>query len=179
MTTHRKRILYHCSEIDHGEHLTVVRKTPKFPSSEEPPVPRLCVSPTVPGCLAGRLFDGLNPVHVYATPKPVRGITPRNVWDEPITKERWLIPPAVLHRVATIPVEDVREIMWRQLAFHVQTQKPARFEIRLCTACVAWDVLGERFPSKKEERVIRRACRTFLKMEPQAWLNQLLQQSQP
>lgn len=100
-------LLYHCCYQDHGPTLDVRRVVP-FRSPREPETPRLCVGPSVASCFAARLFDEWQPVHVYRTSKPTRGIAPRDVWDSLVTGERWIIPPATLVKVQTIAPEVVR-----------------------------------------------------------------------
>lgn len=99
-----RRQWYHCTNECYGPTMYVARKLPRYPAVDEPPVPRLCVSPCVAGCLAARL---LNPnVHVYLS-EPRRGIQPYGVWDKCVTGERWLIPPTELVHVGQLTLPRV------------------------------------------------------------------------
>lgn len=112
----------HCSEIDHGPVFSAVRRRP-FVGSLEPGTPRLCVASSVARCFAARFFYPGRPVYVYAS-KERRAVNPgaRLVWDIAVTRERWLIPPVSLSRVAVVPpgvVDDSMAVMMRLLCRRV------------------------------------------------------------
>lgn len=131
----RKRIWYHCSEQDHGSRLIVARRVPRVAASSEPSTPRLCVGPSIASCFAARLFVGK--VYVYATETKRSAIRPTRVWDQLITGECWLIPPARLVKVQEIDQGMVAEIFAAVRLYHGCTRKRADFRTRIAQFAIA------------------------------------------
>lgn len=157
--------LYHVSTLRLGS-ITAERRTPLYADPKEPPTPRLCVCPSVPACLAARLFP-VRELYVYRTERPLRGVSPVGVWDSLITKERWLIPPAKLVRVGTITEEEVHEAQGDIRRFHRMTRKHSSHRLRVAQLEMAWRVLEGKFPIQRERRFSQRLCRMFLEgVEP-------------
>ena len=98
----RRRRWFHCTEDCHGRTWTVGRTAPRIMGPNEPTTPRLCVSPTIAGCLAARLWFGCD-IKVYRTTSMRSGVRPRGVWDALITGEHWLIPPVTMELYSVIP----------------------------------------------------------------------------
>lgn len=133
----KKQFLYHCTSIDYGDTL-VVKKIIPTKSEKEPNVPRLCVCPTIPQCLAARLFYKSS-IYVYKTVKPTRGVTPKNVWDSVITNERWLLPGHKLYRFTKIEKNIVQDISLDIAKWHFKTKNKSDYKVRIATlwrACV-------------------------------------------
>lgn len=112
-----KRHWYHCTDRFMGERWTAERIAPRMHGADEPDTPRLCVCPTVGGCLTARLMGG--DVFVYRTAKPRRANRPRSVHDAPITGERWLVPPVALELVEVLPGTILEPILGAVVS-HVQ-----------------------------------------------------------
>lgn len=76
---------------------------------DEPRVARLCVCPTVSGCISAVLgmFDSF---WVYRTMRKCRGVIPWKVCDSKITGEQWLLQPVTFIRVGRLNKELVDEI---------------------------------------------------------------------
>lgn len=140
-----KRIWFHCTEIDHGDVLTIERRPPKHRLPAEPDTPRLCVCPSVPECFGARLFNPLKTVHVYATRKPQNGIKPIGIWDQGLTREHWLIPPTQLRKVAQIESDQVKQITLGIWLYHTETQKGGSADIRVAAILRAFQILGHEF----------------------------------
>ena len=157
----RKRDLFHVSRFDHGEKLKVERRIPMFPHKSEPSVPRLCVSPSIPGCVSATFFESGARAYIYKTNKPRRGVRPFDVWDSIITGERWILPGGELERVGEIDPVDLFVIweIWRE--YYFATRKPCCYKIRIAQLNHAWDILGDRFPSPPEERFARSCADHF------------------
>lgn len=143
MTIRGKARMYHLSLINHGPVLTVGRATPSDPSSKEPATPRLCVSPTIAQCLGARMFWPYTDVWVYRTEKPVRGVTPVDVWDACITHERWLLPGQSLQRVSKLDPVLV-ELVQKDIAnWHVRTRQASSLKRRFATIMIALSLTEE------------------------------------
>ncbi len=153
----RKQYLYHVSP----RRLDAIQVDRRFPcySDLEPNTPRLCVCPAVPNCFAAAMLVGLTgrAAHVYRTEKKVKGITPRDVWDAAITGERWLIPPMRLPYFATVDAADVKRVYEAVWWFHKATRQRASCSLRIAQLQIAWGVLGERFPSRREQWLCSKA----------------------
>lgn len=144
----KKKYMYHCTVDNHGPILTVQRRVPER-GKKEPNTPRLCVSDTIPRCLAGRLFPVGKDIHVYRTDKPVRGISPNGVWDSCITDERWLIPPQKLYHVDTINgdcVKEIQAILWEV----VRARRGANIRIRASYYAMLLAFLPEKYVTKRD-----------------------------
>lgn len=138
----KHRFLFHCTTTNHGAVLEVQRKVPHAPDSKEPMVPRLCVCPSIPACFSSRLFAAGQDVHVYRTPTRCKGIKPHGVWDEFITRERWLIPPCRLERSKVIPSETVERSQLAVRMFHTATRENSNVALRCAQYVRACEVLG-------------------------------------
>lgn len=158
---------YHCSEIDHGPAFDVARRAPEHRSVNEPETPRLCVCRTVAACFAARLFDPI-PVHVYRTETPRRGIKPRDVWDQVVTGEHWLIPPTRMVRERVIAAEQVRQAFAYIRTYHRATRKNSDLWMRIAQYAIALDVVGG---SDQERRKIERISEfAGIGANPEAWV---------
>ena len=138
----RRRYLYHCTVVDHGEVLRVRRKAPRYPSTGEPRTPRLCCSPTVPQCLSAFFPVDFTQVVVYRTTKPVRGVKAQGVWDACITDERWLLPGQELHRHAVLPEHKIADLYQPFAMYFRRTRKGSSARKRLAQlwlACVEFE----------------------------------------
>ena len=71
---------------------------------EEPDDARICVSPTIEGCLIALAgcIEGDSIVSVYKTVCKVKAISPVNVIDSKITEEMWLVRPTTFERYGRI-----------------------------------------------------------------------------
>jgi hypothetical protein len=145
-----KRIWYHCSQIYNGNEFTVINKVP-FRSEKEPLVPRLCVCPTIALCFTARLFKYDQAVFVYKSAKKYNGIKPYNVWDQPITRERWLIYPCRMIFEKQIPAETVRKCCLELAYYHRDGKKNSSFKIRLMTWHHVSQYIGTDWDKRKSE----------------------------
>jgi hypothetical protein len=101
---------WHVTNDWHGAEWVARRIRPTGAPLGEPKTPRLCVSSWLAGALAARwTFEGRD-IHCYLTEQR-RTVPARGVWDAVITGERWVIPPAKLTHVLTIPAAAMA---WRQ-----------------------------------------------------------------
>jgi hypothetical protein len=84
---------YHLTnQINWGHYKTLKPKSNVvFEDAGEPALPRICVGPSVPHCLASIHPSTL--FKVYRTKYKVRAVIPWRVSDVSITKERWLVQP--------------------------------------------------------------------------------------
>ena len=171
----KPQFLFHCSAVDHGETLVVRRQLPHGSEHlDEPPVPRLCVSPCVQACIAARYWNYSGPVHVYRTKDKRKGIKPRGVWDQMISGERWIIPPAELVKVDLIEWDDVQKVSGLFAYYHTYTGRKADHRIRLAMQRQAFEVLGDRFPNPRFERFTVRAADGFGIDNPVRWVERMV-----
>lgn len=161
----RRKTLYHCTVDNHGIRLKVTRKVPRYASRNEPAVPRLCVCPTIPQCIASTLLYGV-PVHVYATDKPLKGVTPYRVWDEVITDERWLIPGQSLSYHLRLPRDVIDSITLDIARWHCRTKQHSNMEVRLAMLWRACVTLPQHTP-RWLTRFVDRSC-DELRIDPLA-----------
>lgn len=121
---------YHCSTINHGQILVIKKQCPRLKADKETHTPRLCVAPTIAACFAARIFNH-GPVYVYKTIKPVNAVKPINVWDQCITKERWLIEGTL--NLYTIISNHICEEAYTSLKILYQIKKMrSSLRIRAC-----------------------------------------------
>lgn len=150
----RRRHWLHCTQDDHGPRFTARRIVPpRYHEVNEPPVPRLCVCPTLAGCFSAQFFMRRGPVYVYRTTKETSGIFPgkKRVWDCIITREHWLVPPVEMVKIDAIPYEGkVEEIAWPRYLYYKLTGPDSKFRIRVAEYALAAEVLGR----EKEDRII-------------------------
>lgn len=151
----KPKVLYHLTQEDFGPSLKVVRRAPKWAGKElrEPATPRLCAAPSVAQCLIARLFYMNKPVYIYKTLKPVKGVTPKDVWDSLLTDERWILPGQELGFHSRIPAKVVNDIQWWP-CLYFGLQKPANVKMRLAQLKVVRDVRAD-FLDKRCEKIIR------------------------
>lgn len=157
---------FHCSRWDHGETFVARKRVPHTTAEKESPVPRLCVAPTVAACFSSMLFIG-GPVSVYRTSKPCRGVMPRGVWDQVVTRERWLIPPVEMIRVRIIDAATVAKAQQDIVTFHRMANSRSDLWLRVAQYAIAADVFGADEP---EQRHIRRAVRITKIGDPQDYI---------
>jgi hypothetical protein len=163
----KRRHWYHCSSTNHGPTWVAGRRSPSAPSEKEPAVPRLCVCPTIPACFAARLFDRDLDVYVYRTEKPQRSVTPKDVWDQVITGERWLVPPVSMVRVDVIDRITNGKINEAIRAYHVITKGNSSCGLRVAQYARAVEVLGG---TKRELRLVAKMRELWEIDDPETYI---------
>jgi len=149
--------------------LVVGRRVPDFPDNDEPKTPRLCVCRCVPACLAARLFPSRK-LFVYRTVRPMKGVTPMQVWDAPLTSETWLIPPAELDLVDEITQEEAVLCQDKIRHFHMMTGANSTLGLRVAQLLIAWKVLGDRFPHHGERQFAERVAKELGIGDPERYI---------
>lgn len=81
-------------------------------------------------------------MYVYKTQTPQRGVTPKGVWDDFLTGERWLIPPVSLVLDRVIPADKVAEAQSLVFEFHRETGESSNVMLRFAQYAIAVEVLG-------------------------------------
>lgn len=150
----KRRHWYHCSSEFLGESFTAERRPPRHMAQREPPTPRLCVAPSVAECFAAVLFGDCKPVYAYRTESPRRAVAPRGVWDECVTRERWLIPPVRMILERVIEADEVARAQTAVRLYHEATRKNSSLNVRVAQLAIASEVLG----SERERRRARHCC---------------------
>lgn len=125
----------------------------------EPSTPRLCVCSTVAPCFVARLFarpttTKVNtrdrfPVHIYRTKEKRNGIRPKQVWDEVLTDERWLIPPTTMIKVGEVPPDIVYQIQLPVIRYHIITGEKSSVRIRVATYLHVNEVFDRVYPGDR------------------------------
>jgi hypothetical protein len=159
-----KRIFYHVTAVNRGPVWTATRRVPTVAHHTEPPVPRLCVSCTIAGCLAARLQPAGKQLYVYRTAKPMGSNKPVRTWDQAATGERWLVPPVdlVLDRVIDANLAD--RVYCAIRLYHQITRANSSIRLRICQVAIAERCLG------KMSRWTRRVLDLFELGDPEDYI---------
>lgn len=157
---------WHCTSDYHGESFVATRRQPKHKSDREPVTPRLCVAPSIAECFAAVLFADSKPVYCYRTEVPRRAVAPRDVWDQVVTRERWLIPPVVMTLRKTIASLDVAEAQSAIRMYHQYTRQKSSLHVRVAQLAIASRVLG---PDCIRDRA-KRCCQIIGIDDPEDYL---------
>jgi len=81
---------------------------------DEPDFPKICVAPTVPGCLVALPAScWYSMIYVYRTAEPVRSVKPWDVVDADVTGERWIVEDCDFIQVGKICAKQLKEIRGR------------------------------------------------------------------
>ena len=150
----KRQILYHCTQDDHGPELHFERRTPRFPSANEPETPRLCVSPWVVLCLSSSLPRPGRPVFAYRTTRPIRGVNPVGVWDSYLTRERWIVNKMTLEKFAVISPEATYGMSAPFIEYYSRNKKPAGLFGRMSFIVLANESVGPFFPFSDSARIL-------------------------
>jgi hypothetical protein len=166
----KPKVLYHLTQEDFGPSLKVDRRAPKWAGKElrEPVTPRLCTAPSAAQCLIARLFYMNKPVYIYKTLKPVKGVTPRDVWDSMLTDERWILPGQELVFHSRIPAKVVNDIQWWP-CLYFGLQKSSDVKMRLAQLKVVRDVRPD-FLDKRCEKLVRVCDEHFYVGDPYEYI---------
>jgi hypothetical protein len=140
---------YHCTADDHGPRFVADRRWPKDTNRDarEPLTPRLCVGPSVPACLAAVLFVAFRrPVFVYRTEAPRRANRPVGVWDEVVTRERWIVPPAPMVLVDVVDEDAVEAAQAAVWYYHHRSKQNSDLRVRVAQLALAVEAVGRYHP---------------------------------
>lgn len=85
-------------------------RTPCVGGPSEPATPRICVAPTVAGCLSAVVYCRTIPAFVYRTARRVTAEPAEHVADAHITGEHWILRACTFLRMLVIPVEVMRQL---------------------------------------------------------------------
>ena len=150
-----KKLWFHATDEWKGESFVSSLCLPKVVSDKEPPVPRLCVGPSVASCFAARMFT-INPIYVYAC--FCSAVKPKGVWDCVLTGERWVIHRQVLFHYCTISRDVNLKITYYDRVFHMSGAK-CNHKRRAATYARAVEELDEH-TTARDKRIIK-AFRKF------------------
>lgn len=167
----RKRFFYHLSDVDHGPTLKTTKRPPKCRAESEPDVPRLCVAPHIPDCLAAKLMRLDRTVWIYRTDRPIKGVKPFKLWDEILTGERWMWHPASVVKIGSLTPDQIVRVQQPLHRFHGHGWD-AGYKVRIAGLKLAWDALRALHPNKWRERFVDSLAEKFLKMPPDEFLVQ-------
>ncbi len=145
---------FHCTSTNKGPSFVADLRAPLHMSVKEPATPRLCVAPTISECFAAVLFDARKPVYCYRTETPRRAVAPRDVWDEAVTRERWLIPPVKMILDRVIAIEEASRAQGLIREYHRITRSNSRLWTRVAQFAIAAEVIG----TEREKKRARRCC---------------------
>lgn len=163
----RRRYWYHVTTDYRGPEFFSELRLPRHSSLNEAKTPRLCVCPTIAGCFAARMFEFHKHCFVYKTEKPYRGVKPRNVWDQLITRERWIVEPVRMVHVANINGLTAWRMQNPILWYHKETGKNSGLLVRLAQYIIAVDAIGG---PQWELNFVERARRRWGMENPKAWI---------
>lgn len=90
----KKQYYYHITDENWGNHIVLnPRKDGDNRDPKEPLTSRICVCPTIEGCLIAIYLQDMRTINVYRTEKEVLAENPYQVLDAHITGEKWLTKP--------------------------------------------------------------------------------------
>lgn len=102
---------YHITMGNWGNRVRLIpRSYSCYRASDEPDISRICVCPTIEGCINAVWPCYAGPYHkvsIYRTLRKVHSFKPKSVTDASITGERWLLKPTVFCLVGIIKGEDI------------------------------------------------------------------------
>lgn len=101
-------IFYHLTPDDYGPVVEFYPRRPYTALLGEPDDPRICVSPSLAGCIVAGSFSLLphmnEKLYVYATKAKAQPVDSGEVFDADVTEEHWIMEPAVFVLVGEIDV---------------------------------------------------------------------------
>jgi len=102
-----ERTWYHISTTDFGPEVKFLPREPTSSCQGEPDTPRICVSPSLAGCLVAGVvgFSFPNTIYVYTTHAPAVPAT--GVFDAEVTEEHWILQPAIFKKVGQLDVQNI------------------------------------------------------------------------
>lgn len=113
-----RQFYYHITTKAWPDELTLSpRKYGVNRGEDEPNISRICVAPTVEGCLTalGSCLTGSSNIYIYRTVRKVKAIKPNSVVDAKITGEMWLLRPIKFKYIDTIKKNTLPEyLFWMQ-----------------------------------------------------------------
>lgn len=102
----KKQYYYHITQkISWGNEIILFPKSyGKNRSDGEIETPRICVSPTIEGCLValGDLLNINKPIYIYRTKYKVQSSLAKEINDASITGEKWMLRPTIFICVGKI-----------------------------------------------------------------------------
>jgi len=107
-----KKYYYHITTKNWPDDITLKpRKYGANRADEEPKISRICVAPTIEGCLIalGSCLPLSSNIYIYRTIRKVKAITPNDVIDSKITGEMWLLRPIKFKYVGVIKKKTLPE----------------------------------------------------------------------
>lgn len=107
---------YHVSEKDFGNKVRFLPRIPISAASNERKIKRICVSPSIAGCMValGGLLEF--PLYVYKTKGDVDVYgAGSSVVDWKATLEHWIVEPTVFYRVGEITEHDLGSDLYYEL----------------------------------------------------------------
>ena len=111
----KPKIFYHISKKDLGAKVKLLPLDSNDPRTvdrggSEPDVSRICVAPTIAGCL-GAILLCPKKHYIYRTVKQKLAKNPYGVADAKNTGEKWLIKPTVFIKIGIISYNTMIQIM--------------------------------------------------------------------
>jgi len=105
--TRGRDIYYHLTPDDYGPVVEFYPRKPRSACTGEPEDARICVSPSLAGCVvAGSFSLTSNAVlHVYATRAKAEPVDIKDVFDADVTEEHWIMDPAVFVKVGELDLD--------------------------------------------------------------------------
>lgn len=105
-------IYFHMTTMDYGDMVEFTPRKPHCAVEGEPDDPRICVSPSLAGCLVAGSFrlKFVDNIFVYATTARAHAISDDLVFDAEVTEEHWIEEAVIFTKVGTIDGAKVPEL---------------------------------------------------------------------
>lgn len=105
--------MLHISRQDHGDKVKFLPRKPHSAHDSEPDTPRICVSPSLAGCLVAGvipMYRDYTVIYVYQTKSPV--VSTEGVFDQKATEEHWILQPAIFEKIGEFTLGEIPKV-WR------------------------------------------------------------------
>lgn len=111
-----KQYWYFITDQDMGTTMSLLPRTPRGMSEDEPNTKRICVAPTAAHCMSAIDINyrcNANKIYVYRTRRQVKARVPYDVYDSHITQEHWLHTKTRFTLVDTLEITN--GVIWGDL----------------------------------------------------------------
>jgi hypothetical protein len=100
----RGQVYYHLTPDDYGPVVEFYPRRPISAGDDEPDDARICVSPSLAGCMVAGAFSVTNNLvlYAYATKAEAHLVDVSDVFDADVTEEHWILDPAVFVKVGEL-----------------------------------------------------------------------------
>jgi len=156
----KKGVFYHISPEDLGAEVEFTPRRPVRALPEEPDTPRICVSPSIAGCLVAGVSDPSDWSEFFVYSTEADAIPAEGVFDSVVTEEHWILEPTVFYRIGRIdtgkiPFEAIQYMGEVQMPYEIpsedeiDTEEGSSYEYHCIAKEIIEDAMGDIFDKLK------------------------------